>query len=97
MIVGLGVLPVVIGLTMAIPAKSQRQNKAVAAFAPLLGVSLVILTAYVSVKGAYQAAVFEARVEERNLLPYAAPVDCARVLRGNPRAPRSGHSPSPQP
>ena len=73
MIVGLGVLPVVIGLTMAIPAKSQRQNKAVAAFASLLGVSLVILTAYVAVKGAYQAAVFEARVEERNLL-YLTPL-----------------------
>ena len=47
----------------------------------------MILTAYVSVKGAYQAAVFEARVEERNLL-YLTPLlfDCARALRGNPRA-----------
>ena len=33
----------------------------------------MILTAYVAVKGAYQAAMFEERVEERNLL-YIAPL-----------------------
>ena len=62
----------------AAPARSQHSPR-------VLGASLVILTFYVAVKGAYQAAVFEARVEERNLL-YLAPllIDCARALRRHP-------------
>jgi len=73
MIVGLGVLPVVIGLAMVVPAAGLPRTRGRAAFTSVLGASLVILTAYVAVKGAYQAAVFEARVEERNLL-YLAPL-----------------------
>jgi len=73
MVVGLGVLPVVIGLAMVVPAPDERANRAVIAFNSLLATSLVIFTAYVAVKGAYQAVVFEARVEERNLL-YLTPL-----------------------
>jgi hypothetical protein len=72
-IVGLGVLPVVIGVAMMIPGVRGPHSRAFAAFTSVLAASIVILTAYVSVKGAYQAAVFEARVEERNLL-YLTPL-----------------------
>ena len=73
MLAGLGVLPVVIGVASAIPAPGVSRSKPAIAFTALLGTSLVIITAYVSVKGAYQAAIFEARVEERNLL-YLTPL-----------------------
>ena len=59
----------------------------------VLGASLVILTAYVAVKGTYQAAMFEERVEERNLLYIdAAADDRARALRRHPADSRSGRS-----
>ena len=53
----------------------------------------MLVTAYVAVKGAYQAATFEARVEERNVV-YVAPLLFvgARAVRGDPGHPRSGRS-----
>ena len=92
MIVGLGVLPVVIGLAMVVPRRAG--SSAHARSSPsrrVLGASVVLLTAYVAVKGAYQAATFEARVEERNLL-YVAPLlfVALALLRGDPGHPRVG-------
>jgi hypothetical protein len=72
-IIGLGVLPVVIGVAMVVPAAGIRRTRALAAFTSVFGASLAILTVYVAVKGTYQAATFEERVEERNLL-YIAPL-----------------------
>ena len=72
-IIGLGVLPAVIGIAMVVPATGIRRTRALAAFTSVLGASLVVLTAYVAVKGTYQAATFEERIEERNLL-YIAPL-----------------------
>ena len=73
LIVGVGVLPVVIGLAMIVPAASIERTRAVVAFTCVLAASVVLVTAYVAVKGAYQAATFEARVEERNVV-YVAPL-----------------------
>jgi hypothetical protein len=72
-IVGLGVLPAVIGIAMVVPAPGIRRTRGLAAFTSVLGASLLILTLYVAVKGTYQAATFEERIEERNLL-YIAPL-----------------------
>jgi hypothetical protein len=73
LIVGVGVLPVVIGPAMIVPAASIERTRAVIAFTCVLAASVVLVTAYVAVKGAYQAATFEARVEERNVV-YVAPL-----------------------
>ena len=73
LIVGVGVLPAVIGLAMIVPAASIERTRAVIAFTCVLAASVVLVTAYVAVKGAYQAATFEARVEERNVV-YIAPL-----------------------
>ena len=72
-IVGLGVLPVVIGIAMVVPAAGIKRTRALTAFTSVLGASLAILTFYVAVKGTFQAATFEERIEERNLL-YIAPL-----------------------
>jgi hypothetical protein len=73
LIVGLGVFPVVIGIAMAAPAARIPRTRELVAFSSMLGTALVLFTAYVAVKGTYQAAVFEARVEERNML-YLTPL-----------------------
>jgi hypothetical protein len=71
--VGLGVLPVVLGLAVVIPAGPQARDRARAAFTSVFAAALVLFTAYVAVKGTYQAATFEPRVSERNLL-YLVPL-----------------------
>jgi hypothetical protein len=72
-IIGLGILPAVIGIAMVVPAAGIKRTRGLAAFTSVFGASLVILTFYVAVKGTYQAATFEERIEERNLL-YIAPL-----------------------
>ena len=67
LIVGVGVLPVVIGLAMLVPARPITPTRALAAFVSVFGAALALFTTYVAVKGAYQAATFEPRVSERNL------------------------------
>lgn len=68
LVVGLGVLPIVIGLGMLVPATTINRTRSLAAFASVFALSVALFTAYVAVKGTYQAAVFESRVEERNLV-----------------------------
>ena len=58
---------------MIVPAASIERTRTVVAFTSVLAASVVLFTAYVAVKGAYQAATFEARVEERNLV-YLTPL-----------------------
>jgi len=67
LIVGLGVLPVVIGLAMLVPSSAIDRTRSLTAFASVIATSVALFTAYVAVKGAYQAAVFEPRISERNL------------------------------
>ena len=92
MIVGLGVLPVVIGLAMVDSRTAGIGEPGGRGIRVGLGASLVILTAYVAVKGAYQAAVFEARVEERNLLYLTPLLSIALALFAATRRFASGRS-----
>ena len=71
--IGIGVFPVVIGLAMLVPGRSIVVTPDVEAFTAVLAVAVVGFTVYVAVKGAYQAAVFEPRVSERNLA-YLSPL-----------------------
>ncbi|MEI7759662.1 MAG: hypothetical protein WCJ67_02720 [Thermoleophilia bacterium] len=67
LIIGLGVLPVVIGLAMLVPAPAIERTRPLAAFTSVFVASVALFTAYVAVKGAYEAATFEPRISERNL------------------------------
>lgn len=71
--IGLGVLPVVIGLAMLVPATAISRTPRLAAFTSVLVSSVALFTAYVAVKGTYQAATFEPRISERNAA-YLAPL-----------------------
>ncbi len=73
LIVGLGVLPVVIGLAMQVPSAAIERTRSLVAFVSIFAASVAVFTAYVAVKGAYQAAVFEPRISERNLV-YLTPL-----------------------
>jgi len=57
----------VIGLAMLVPATPITRSNALTAFVSVFGAAVAIFTAYVAVKGAFQAATFEPRVSERNL------------------------------
>jgi hypothetical protein len=71
--IGIGVFPVVIGLAMLVPARSIVVTPEAEAFTAVLATAVAGFTVYVAVKGAYQAATFEARVSERNLA-YLSPL-----------------------
>jgi hypothetical protein len=71
--IGLGVLPVVIGLAMLVPSGAIERTRSLAAFISVFAASVALFTAYVAVKGTYQAATFEPRISERNLV-YLGPV-----------------------
>ena len=71
--IGVGVLPVVIGLGMVVPSTAVPRTRALAAFASVFAASVALFTAYVAVKGTYEAAVFEPRIAERNLV-YLTPL-----------------------
>ncbi len=73
LIVGLGVLPVVIGLAMLVPSPAINRTRSLTAFASVFATAVALFTAYVAAKGAYQAAVFEPRISERNLV-YLTPL-----------------------
>jgi hypothetical protein len=73
LIVGLGVLPVVIGLAMLVPSPLIARTRSLASFASVFAASVALFTAYVAVKGAFEAAVFEPRISERNLA-YVTPL-----------------------
>ena len=68
LLVGLGVLPVVIGLAMLVPSPAIGRTRSLVAFTSVFAASVALFTAYVAVKGAYQAATFEPRISERNLV-----------------------------
>ena len=60
--VGLGVLPVVIGLAMLVPSTAIARTRSLGAFTAVFVASVALFTAYVAVKGAYEAATFEPRI-----------------------------------
>jgi hypothetical protein len=71
--IGLGVIPVVLGLAGIVPARGEQRSRELrmfrcAAFGGLVGFGL-----YTAMKAAYISTNFETRIEERNLI-YIAPV-----------------------
>jgi hypothetical protein len=71
--IGVGILPVVIGLAMIVPDRCIGRTPELEAFASVAAVAVAGFTVYVAVKGAYQAATFEPRISERNLV-YLSPL-----------------------
>ena len=71
--IGVGIFPVVIGLAMLVPDRRIPRTPGLEAFASVLVAAVAGFTVYVAVKGTYQAAVFEPRVSERNLV-YLSPL-----------------------
>ena len=65
--IGIGVLPVVLGLTTVARPREPR-TPAFRAFVGLFGASIVLFWLYTAIKAAYLSTTFAIRVEERNLI-----------------------------
>jgi dolichyl-phosphate-mannose-protein mannosyltransferase len=65
--IGVGVLPVVIGLTTLARPREPR-TPAFRAFVGLFGASIACFWLYTAIKAAYLSTVFAVRVEERNMI-----------------------------
>jgi len=70
--VGIGILPVIGGIT-ALFLKERRDDPVYRAFATYLGATIVCVSLYTAVKAAYLSTVFSTLVEERNLI-YLSPL-----------------------
>lgn len=71
--IGLGVVPLLLGLALLVRAPGERRSAAMSAFRATLAVSLVGFTVYTSVKAAYVSTNWATRALERNLF-YLAPL-----------------------
>ncbi|HVN62653.1 MAG TPA: hypothetical protein VMT59_15480 [Gaiellaceae bacterium] len=72
--IGLGVLPVVIGLgALILPSSREPRTEPERAFVIVTVSALILFGLYAAVKAAYLSAVFSTLVEERNLI-YLAPL-----------------------
>ena len=71
--IGLGILPVVAGLSALFRPKGEPRTPELRAFAAVLAASVVGFGLYASVKAAFISTNFATRIEERNLI-YLAPV-----------------------
>lgn len=71
--IGLGVLPVVVGLATLVRARGEPRTYELTVFRSLLFSGLFVFALYTSVKASYLSAFFETRIEERNLI-YVAPL-----------------------
>ena len=71
--VGLGVLPLLAGLTLAFDPRALPRTRAFSSFHAVLLASLGLFLLYAGAKGVYGAKVFEPRIVERNLV-YLAPL-----------------------
>src|SRR5205085_4020711 len=70
--IGLGVLPVVVGLTVLARPREPR-TPAFRAFVGLFGASIALFWLYTAIKAAYLSTVFATRIEERNMI-YLTPL-----------------------
>jgi hypothetical protein len=73
LMIGLGILPFVVGLATVVPRFRARSTRELRAFRSVLGSALVVFTLYTAVKAAYVSTVFEGRISERNLI-YIVPL-----------------------
>lgn len=71
--IGLGVLPVVAGVTALFRPAGERRTPAERAFTSVFVASVIGFGFYTAVKAAYLSTVFATRVEERNLI-YLSPL-----------------------
>jgi hypothetical protein len=71
--IGLGVLPVLLGLALLARAPGERRSDAMSAFRAVLASSIVAFTVYTAMKATYLSTNFATRVQERNLF-YLAPL-----------------------
>lgn len=70
---GIGVLPVLVGLAILVRPRGEERRPERDAFRAVLGASLLAFTLYTAVKATYLSTVFATRVYERNLI-YLAPL-----------------------
>jgi hypothetical protein len=73
MTIGLGVLPVLVGLAILVRPRGEERTPERHAFRAVLGAALLAFTFYAAVKATYLSTVFATRVYERNLI-YLAPL-----------------------
>jgi hypothetical protein len=73
LMVGVGILPFVIGLATLVPVKGEPRTPELRAFRAVLLASLLAFCVYTGVKASYLASIFATRVEERNLI-YLSPL-----------------------
>jgi hypothetical protein len=73
LVVGLGVIPLVLGLAGLVRTRGERWSQELRVFRSVATAALIGFGVYTGMKGAYLSQFFESRVEERNLI-YIAPV-----------------------
>jgi hypothetical protein len=71
--IGIGVLPVVAGLSALVRRRGEPRPQAERAFAAVFAAGLICIGWYTAVKSSYISTVFSTLVEERNLI-YVAPL-----------------------
>ena len=71
--IGIGVLPVIAGVSALARPKSEKRNDATRAFVVTSVAALGVFVLYAGVKGAYNSTVFATLVVERNLI-YLCPI-----------------------
>jgi hypothetical protein len=71
--VGLGVIPMMLGLGGLVPARGERRSPEVRVFRSVATAAVIGYGVYTGMKGAYLSQFFESRIAERNLI-YIAPV-----------------------
>ena len=71
--IGIGILPVLLGLAALARPKAERRDPKTRAFVTTSVAALIVFVTYAGVKGAYNSTVFSTLVVERNLI-YLCPV-----------------------
>jgi hypothetical protein len=71
--IGLGVIPVVLGLAALFPVRGDERSRELRMFRCVSAAGIIGFGLYTGMKAAYLSTVFETRVEERNLI-YVAPL-----------------------
>ncbi len=71
--IGLGVIPLLLGLAGLVPARGEERSPELRMFRSVAAGGIVAFGLYTGMKAAYISTAFETRVEERNLI-YIAPL-----------------------
>jgi hypothetical protein len=71
--IGLGVIPLVLGLAGLVPARGEERSRELRMFRCVAAGGVLAFGLYTGMKAAYISTAFETRVEERNLI-YVAPL-----------------------